>query len=537
MALNFAPASKIYLLNVPMSADQKNQLDFASVGAQTAYFQSRIQMSFTDFTYQRKDHIVRIPVEADAVWNCNYVMYQNSNFTNKWFYAFVTEIEYRNDGCTWLHLKTDVFQTWMFNYSIKQSFVERETVADDTPYKHTLPENLHIGDLYATREFRATPFSLLARDQAEFDANYLVCICMSDIASYVGAALIARMIGGAPNAVNYYCVDTNNLFAFLDATEQAGESDSIIAIFPVPKGAVYLDVINTVYQPRDHTNIVAPMTVDVQLRGSGFLADGTVIKNNKLKCFPYTAIRLHNNTGSSIDLKPQNFYNLMMGYSDAVTFETNYATAPNGSLTVAPRFYMQSGAGSADINDNDFVHQVEFNAFPQIAWTVDTYKNYVALNANSLAMQQIEMGVGAVTAAATGNISGVAGEITSIVDFYASQVDREAKPREVRGKPSAGVEMLSGSAGVFVSIMRLSPECLQMVDKYFSAFGYSVNCVENVNTRSRSHWNYIKTRDIIIDADCPESDAEEIESIYNSGVTIWHDAATFGDYSQDNNIV
>lgn len=534
MALEFTPHSIIYLLNVPMSADQKNQLDFANVGAQTAYMQSRIVRSFSDFTYQRKDHIIRVPIEADAIWNANYIMYQNQNFTNKWFYAFVERVEYVNDGCTWLHIKTDVFQTWMFNYSFKPSFVEREHVADDTPYKHTVPENLPLGDLYACREFRATPFSLLARNQAEFDANYYVCICMSDIATYAGGAAITTMIGGAPNGCNYYCVDTAHLRAFLDAAEQAGESDSIVSIFPIPRGAVYWDVLNTVFTPRDHTNVTVPMTTTVQLRGGGFLPDGTVIKNNKLKNYPYVSIKLHNNSGASVDLKPQNFYNLFMGYSDEITLETNYATAPNASLSVAPRFYSQSGAGSADINDNDFTHAISFNAFPQIAWTVDTYKNYVALNANSLMMQQVDLGVSAISAGLDGDFASVLGTSLSAVEFGAAQVDRENRPREIVGKPSAGLEMLSGSAGVFVSIMRPSPEYLHMIDDYFSRFGYCVNCVKNVETRTRPSWNYIKTRDIMIDADCPEEDAQELENIYNSGITIWHNSATFGDFTQNN---
>lgn len=536
MALTFTPQSKIYLLNVPMSADQKNQIDFTSAGAQSAYFAGRVIAAYTDFTYQRKDNIVRVPVEADAIWNCNYVMYQNSNFTGKWFYAFVTEIEYRNDGCTWLHLKTDVFQTWLFNFSFRQCLVEREHVADDTPYKHTVPENINIGDLYACREFRATPFSLLARDQAEFDANYYVCFCMSDIATYVGAAALTNMIGGAPNACNYYCVDTNNVRGFVDSLNQSGEAESVVSIFPVPKGAVYFDVVNTVLVPRDHTNIVAPMTVDVQMRGSGFLPDGTVIKNNKLKCFPYTSIRLHNNSGNGIDLKPQNFYNLMMGYSDQITFESNFATAPNASLMVSPRFYKQSGAGSADINDNGFEYSVEFNGFPQIAWSVDTYKNYVALNENSLAMQQIELGASMMINSAVGNLAGAGADIASTVDFYAKQVDMENKPREIRGKPSAGVEMLSGSAGVFVSIMRPSPEYLEIIDNYFSAFGYAVNVVKTPSFNTRPSWNYLKTRDCIIDADCPTDDEIELETIFNSGVTVWHNPSTYGDYSQNNSV-
>lgn len=65
----------------------------------------------------------------------NYVMYLNENYTNKWFYAFITKMEYENDYNTKIYITTDVFQTWQFNLTFKQSFIEREmcAVSEDTP--------------------------------------------------------------------------------------------------------------------------------------------------------------------------------------------------------------------------------------------------------------------------------------------------------------------------------------------------------------------------------------------------------------------
>ena len=74
----------------------------------------------------------------------NYVMYQNSHYSNKWFYAFIINMEYRADNLTYITIGTDVFQTWQFDMTFKESYVEREhvAVADDTVYKNFEPENI-----------------------------------------------------------------------------------------------------------------------------------------------------------------------------------------------------------------------------------------------------------------------------------------------------------------------------------------------------------------------------------------------------------
>ena len=74
--------TKMYLLNVPLENNYAHTIHFGSKEAQQSYFTSKIVRSFTDFNYQRKDNIIRIPELYDRISSCNYVMYQNTAHSN-----------------------------------------------------------------------------------------------------------------------------------------------------------------------------------------------------------------------------------------------------------------------------------------------------------------------------------------------------------------------------------------------------------------------------------------------------------------------
>lgn len=129
------PQSDIILLKVPLTLDNKNQITFANSQTQFQYFNSLPQLELEDATYVRKDNIICWGGQIDDIINYNYVMYRNEAYTNKWFYAFITNMTYVNDGRTDISIETDVFQTWQFDLIYKQSFVEREmiNVSEDVP--------------------------------------------------------------------------------------------------------------------------------------------------------------------------------------------------------------------------------------------------------------------------------------------------------------------------------------------------------------------------------------------------------------------
>ena len=74
----------------------------------------------------------------------------------------------------------------------------------------------------------------------------------------------------------------------------------------------------------------------------------------------------------------------------------------------------------------------------------------------------------------------------------------------------------------------------QRIDKYFDMFGYQTNTVKTPNINNRPKWNYVKTLGCNIEAHIPQNDLSEICSLFDNGVTLWHDTSNFLNYSANN---
>ena len=144
-------ATNLCLLNVPFT-DYSNEFYFANDTLRENYFKSKkienVNEELTEFNYIRKDSTIDVPFSIDDVIECNYVMYKNTNYENKWFYCFVTDIEFIAQEVTRLHIKEDSYQTWISECTFYPSFVEREHVSDDTIGLHTVQENLDVRRSY-----------------------------------------------------------------------------------------------------------------------------------------------------------------------------------------------------------------------------------------------------------------------------------------------------------------------------------------------------------------------------------------------------
>ena len=141
-----ANISKVYLLNTPLEDDMKNTLYFASASAQQTYMQNNILKSYVNVSYQRDTSTFRCPAHIDTIRNCNYMMYQNTAYSNKWFYCFIKKMTYISDGLTDVEFEVDPIQTFMFDITVKPSFVEREHTNDDTVGANTVPEQFERGE-------------------------------------------------------------------------------------------------------------------------------------------------------------------------------------------------------------------------------------------------------------------------------------------------------------------------------------------------------------------------------------------------------
>lgn len=149
------PNTTLYLLsNVPLDNTYTDTIYFENINAQQTFFNTKISRTFTNLTYQRiGDNRIRVQASADSLYNCNYLMFQNTGFGNKWFYAFITETpKYINDNTTEIVYEIDVMQTYFFDAVLKPSYIIRQHQSTDIAGDNTLPEPVDIGDIKAYYE-------------------------------------------------------------------------------------------------------------------------------------------------------------------------------------------------------------------------------------------------------------------------------------------------------------------------------------------------------------------------------------------------
>lgn len=154
----FVPTGTIELIrNVDIDSSYTHQYYFESELAQATFFSGKVFATLSNSTYQRKNsNTIHVPYEMDSIADCKYLRWKNTNYSNKWYYAFVVAIDYINPGVSQITYELDVYQTFLFNMVWKQSFVEREhtqrwttdTKSNKIPVVNTEPEGLEYGSEY-----------------------------------------------------------------------------------------------------------------------------------------------------------------------------------------------------------------------------------------------------------------------------------------------------------------------------------------------------------------------------------------------------
>ena len=125
---DFQPQTTFYLLkDIKLDHSYTNTMDFDTKEEQYNYFFSKKAFEVLEGTYQRKTvGVVRVPFLYDDIATCNYIMWQNANYSDKWYYAFILEIKYINPNLSEIIYDLDVIQTYMFDIKWEVSQIDRD---------------------------------------------------------------------------------------------------------------------------------------------------------------------------------------------------------------------------------------------------------------------------------------------------------------------------------------------------------------------------------------------------------------------------
>lgn len=540
------PQTDIYLLKCPIEADNRNQINFANATDQYNYFASLPKLVIDNCTYQRKDDVMRLPYHIDDIINYNYVMYRNEAYGNKWFYAFITDMQYSSDHMTFVTIKTDVFQTWQFDLTYMKSFVEREHVNSDSIGEHTIPENFELGD-YVTNE----GFNHVV---ASPTVNSTICMQVSSVRlerdnwADVTMPSNERIYNGIPQGCQLYgfaltTADLAKMYGVIGLYDAYGKGDAILSLFLIPTTATTWTTGTISGGSLDGTEISMPATSNVLNSYAtqtppqvGTTINGYTPKNKKLFTYPYNCLYLSNNNGTDVVFHYEDFI------SNAPAFMQYMAVDQGGSVYIAPtnsKKNVISGTGDC------WNEGISLGKFPQVSWLSDYYLNWQAKNATNIMVQTTldalnwaGSTVGMMATSGAMQSSGVMGLASSVANTMQQIKQAKMTPEQAKGQTNAGsIGYSNGEIGYRFNRMSIKAEYAHIIDDYWTAFGYRVNAFKVPNITGRRYWNYVHTVGANIEGNIPQADMDEIKGLFDRGITIWHDTAHYLDYTQNNTIV
>lgn len=315
-------------------------------------------------------------------------------------------------------------------------------------------------------------------------------------------------------------------------------------------------------------------------------------KNKKLLTSPYNYMILESPDGKTVKLKYENFKNIgnhqqfdlamsIFPYVETLATPVDYECqssimSSNGQVTIYvnpeyavsckqyPTLGVASDAFMAWWAQNKYsmpmalagqeaasaVAQKQYNtpdeARSMNAWdrNIETIKNLLGISGSGGGSTQLKVAAAALkfgTSLAQRNF-GTLGTIGSTMETVGAELaaykGHQALPATIACKAENG--------GVFHAInddcykiyyMRVKPEYAEIIDNYFSCFGYKTHIVKTPNIFGRSNWNYVKTVGCTISGNIPAEADDKIRQIFDRGLTFWHNPSTMYDYSQNNSIV
>ena len=532
------------LTGVPLDTTYAHTIYFANKSAQTQYFVSKTKSGcmFGNQSYQRHTKgSIRLQKSADDIYDCNYMMFQNTSFGDKWFYAFITSIEYVSNVVCEIQYEIDDMQTWFFEVKLLDSFVEREHSATDVAGDNIVPEPVNIGEYFIGQIKQTNLF------------DDFCCILVSPykrVASTIGPGYlwlnVQSEIPVPPTVIQhqmtclFYTVvkSAGDMGQFLYELTDQGKAESIVSIYCVPSDFVTSYDSGQVLQG-------TPATKSYQYYSSKPTQLGDYLpKNKKLLTYPYNKFVISTSDGNQRDYAFEWF-----SEGSGVRFNIYANLMENASFKAVP------------VNYKDRAFNYEESAmltdFPLTGYITDSFKAWLAQNKTRLAMQTAssiaEGGIGDIAAGSqmltpvTKVLSkkgaemmskgyeqlgkqgarGVGGVITDIISHNVNRF-------HAQGSADGSLEMSMQKKDFCGFQYYVNPRNAEIIDDFFNVYGYATHRVKKPNRNVRPHWTYVKTIDINVEGDAPADAVAHICSIYDDGITFWRNPSEVGNYSLDN---
>jgi hypothetical protein len=584
------------LSGVPFNNDYKNTRWFDTQLSQTNYFLSKPTTHVaSEHTFQRIEgrHFIRVKKSIDSLWGTNYVMFQNNEYNSKWFYGFVTKLEYVQKETTDIHFEIDVFQTWKFDMNFKPSFVVREHCpqwdANGFPIPHTVDEGLDYGTDYETvgiQQYRPNS-----------DILFLVIVCKESI--HTSPTKITPIYNGMPQPLSYYVhpfrLVGGEPLIMVDGVEKSLSSviytlnaiftnetavNNVVSLYVTEffgkwinnsggmlmfDGGAFQSVqiaddvnqnFNTIYVKdiHEYESIQENM-------GYKYNELAERVNDPKLLMYPYSVSYLDDFKGNRVVIKNENVKGNditirvkgSLGTSNKIAYSVeNYLTKEGLSFDEMFKGSLEHSLISNNPNDISILSDYLSAYLQGNRNQIENQKSAIMFNGTVGALTGGMVGMAQSTFARGGTISanpvGVAASGLQVASGVGSAVIEmqglQAKKQDINNIPAQMVKMGGNSAfdygngysGVYLIKKQIKPEYIKKLSDFFNMFGYKMNEVKIPNFHSRLYWNYVQTSNCTILGNMNNEDLTELKSVFDNGITLWH-TDDVGNYALGNEVI
>ena len=536
---------------------------FANEAAQDTWFTSKVTsaLTFNNLTYRRyTSDSVKIQIDATKLFGVSYMRFKNDRSVDKWFYAFVLDIDYINENTAVVYYEIDVMQTWFIQGgSIRPCMVLREHVNDDT-FGTNLEQEPVGSETYDCDELSYT-----STDGDLFGWYCLVVNTNEDPTDRGTPVINNGLVNGTAfekllrSTSSDYSGDVSTYLNLLitrmnGSWEDGSKPIEVVDMFTFPEAFAHINATDNTHR----LTITHPTTLD-----------GYTPKNKKLYGYPYSFLQLTDKDGSGCSLKWEYFAGMLETSNDA-EFEAYGNAIGGGQIMCYPRDYN----GIVDNIDAG----IKRDDFPKNPFTYDAYQAWIASGGSTkLAEAQritnirgvigvassisnftsdLTSGLNIIGDSATSSgdtlsqIAGVTAGANKIIQSGLSAMsktldikeaknkikyawkDAQYQPDIVVGKATPNLAVAKGYLDFYFQSVHVRVDELKRLDDFFSCFGYAVNKVKQPALTGRSYWNFVQTQNSVITGNMPSSSKEAIGRIFDGGITFWHNGDQIGNYRQ-----
>lgn len=549
------PNTTLYVGVVPWNSDLKNVQSYGSRAEQISAIQGLLIHKYEHINIIRRDSDLILKGVNEDLTQCNYLMYQNADISNKWYFAFIDNVQYNSLNSVIISHTIDVWQTYQFDITYYKNLILRSHIAKstDTVGRWLAPEPISVAPEFERKhnvfnDISWTPQYVLHSTSvynpntkkyeykgsgtgASLSAEYGIFVDSdTDVQEVVkkygklspAEALksdnddeysnwIADLLTGQIESFEKSLNNAVKLISTTSISQLQDHRNELIGLYAIP---AWVHSGTNKYA----TNNIKKKDVTTTLPTTT-LACGYTPRNKKMLSSLCKAYLFYNENGFKLPLKPELF-----------TSDTPVFTVKATELSTNG-FLLQIGS-YADYTAK--TNKISYNCENRLGYDANTGLDKV-LNTLTSAVGVVNA-VGSVASQAfAGNVGGAVQGAVGAVQQSINMIDALGQ-RGVNTGASGDIMSITEKRAmpVFADVSPTVAQC-RYIDDYLDVYGYAINEIGKISTymKNRSNWNYIQVANCNIKVSAPNDDVNKLKQMFESGVTIWH--KNFGDYDQNNN--